>query len=362
MTNIPSEPEFSFGTVGHTSMHHAVRGKWQGPWDQSALPQAERLNAPACNPRKRCGRAIKKPDAFKLCGQCKEILAGDTPVAISPSPQQLPLSGDFQPEYESALVPLGELFVDPAIQRPMQEPWSKKISRNFSPSRFADHPPKVSLRSPERRGPNGEMYHVMDGQHEIDAARRAGYPPQTLVPVHVYHGVTDAQQEATKFLEVNEDRKVVKAISRFPIAVRAGEPRAVALQEALEHYGWRSDSSGSEGGIACVVTLQNLAANPDRLDKVLQTITGAWGIRNGIQQPVIGGLGLIYGRPRSEGKPCKVDVQHMIRRLKTVAPESVIAAGKSSFGGSTSSARSANYIIGEYNKFLRSTPKLDLFP
>jgi hypothetical protein len=131
------------------------------------------------------------------------------------------------------------------------------------------------------------------------------------------------------------------------------------VQEALDHYGWQAKSSGAEGGMACVVQLRRLAADPQVLDQVMQTITGAWGIRGGIQGVIVSGLGRIYSRPRSESKPCEVNVQHMIQRLKTVSPETIIGVSKT-MGRAPAPVKAANCIIGEYNKYLRTSPRLDL--
>jgi hypothetical protein len=368
---------FTYGQVGNEPPVHLIDGDWAGP---DAVPLSKARNTSLCGRPLAHRRKTPPPDS-SICTECQQgtqfragigVLDVSVPAALRGGGQlpdregvvshteTFPVTDEFAPEYEFMRVPLGELFVDPDLQRPEQLPWVKKIAKEFIPARFAEQPPKISERDAQYRGPGGEKYAVMDGQHEVQAARRAGFPPETLVPVHVYRDLT-RQQEAIKFLNVNRGRKVVRGIDAFHVAVQAGDPNAVLVQQGLDHYGWTAKSSGAEGGLAAVVHLQRLASQSAVvLDRVLSTITGAWGNRAGIQGPIVAALGLIYSRARSEGLRVDPDARHMTIKLKTVTPESVLAAARS-IGPGTPTTRAANYIIGEYNKNLRKTPRLDPF-
>jgi hypothetical protein len=381
-------PHWEYGQVGlgSTQIIHLLGKPWDGPeYDARGRNIAlcgrhvSRKRKTAPHPKYvclDCERKAKVIEEHLIAEELELRVPKDEPqpepVAVAPvpaaefrpphpkPPKRLVDASPFDLDYEMTTVPLGTLFVDPDLQRPEQEPWSRKIAMNFSPQRFSQHPPKISERSQKERGPHGERYHIMDGQHEVEAARRAGFAPDTMVPVHLYRGL-NRQQEAEKFLHINIDRRVVRQLARFPVAVVAGDALAVSTNEILEKYGWAAKSSGAEGGIACIVQLQRLAAqSPALLDKVMATITGAWGVRAGIQGPIVSGLGMIYAKARSEGLPCEVSQQHMTHRLKTISPEAVLAASKS-VGLGTAAARAANYIIAQYNKGLRKTPRLDLF-
>jgi hypothetical protein len=78
---------YSYGTIGHTSSHHAFP-PWQGPYDQANLPRAQKLNIPLCDPSKRGGRQIQSPDPDKFCGKCEAVMFG-LPLTV-PSMSALP--------------------------------------------------------------------------------------------------------------------------------------------------------------------------------------------------------------------------------------------------------------------------------
>lgn len=62
-----SEKVYGYGTIGHTSMHHAFLGGF-------AVGKP-----PVCDPAKRGGRIIQNPDPNKMCGRCEAIMFGLDP-------------------------------------------------------------------------------------------------------------------------------------------------------------------------------------------------------------------------------------------------------------------------------------------
>lgn len=327
---------YSYGTVGHTSMHHVILGEWQGPGDQSTWAKREKRNTPLCDRAKRCGRVIKAPDPAKLCGACRQLViqAGNT--------HELPVS-EYSPselqDYAELVVRLGDLSVDPAVQRKEQRTWSREIAADFSWSRFNENPPKVSVRA------DGFM-HIFDGQHEVAAARIAGWPPDTKVKIHAWYGLTK-QQEAEKFGHQHA-RHAVRAIDKFQQFVMAETEPYVTLNRLLLSYGWEVGSAGAEGHFAAVTHLVKLYLKHGLapVDATLQTITTAWGHQpEAAHQAIVTALGAFFAAyPGAE-------VSRMVEKLAPRMPERVQEwANTDPDPGKTCTTR----LKAEYNKGLRN--------
>lgn len=279
---------FSFGEVGHDPPVHAVAGPWKGP---AVTSRADASNVSLCG--KKLSRTRKKqPDPHDLCRKCEGIMSNTPAPTAKPVTTPAPDPTTAQ-DYEVLVVPLGLLFVDraaPGLQRPLQEAWANKIARKFSWARFNENPPKVSSR------PDGR-YHIMDGQHQTEAARISGHGPETLIRVHVWRNL-DYKQESELFGHTNRDRHTVRALDLFAAEVTSGDPEAVALELLLNHYGWKAGSAGREGNFASVTTLRRLykkQRGPEICDRVVATITGAWGHDpDGANRTVVSALGAFY--------------------------------------------------------------------
>jgi hypothetical protein len=292
--------EFSYGEVGHDPPVHAVAGPWQGPVSTS---RADARNVSLCG--KKLSRVRKKqPELHELCRRCEDIMAKPAKPAAKPA-----AGPDATQDYEAIVVPLGSLFVDrsvPGLQRDEQKAWSKKIKTSFSWARFNENPPKVSAR------PDGR-YHIMDGQHQVEAARLAGYGPETQVRVHAWRDL-GYQAEAEIFSHTNTDRHAVRALDVFAGHVTAGRPDAVALDVLLDTYKWKPGSAGKEGNFAAVTTLRRLFAKRDGsqvCDRVIATITAAWDHHpDGANRTVVTALGAFW-----EAYP-QADIERLAQVLK----------------------------------------------
>ena len=278
--------EYSYGEVGHDPPVHAVAGSWQGP---DITSRAEAVNISLCG--KRLSRVRKRqPDVHDLCRRCEQLMTDipRTPLAALTVTSE-PTSAQ---EYEVLTVGLGQLFVDrtPGLQRPEQVNWTKRIAASFSWARFYENPPKVSARGDGR-------YHVMDGQHEVAAARLAGHDPFTAIRVHVWRNLS-SQQEAELFGHTNRDRHAVRALDLFIADVTSGHSDAAALDILLNSYEWKAGSAGREGNFAAVTTLRRLygkPGGPELCEKVVATITRAWDHSpDGANRTVVTALGAFY--------------------------------------------------------------------
>jgi hypothetical protein len=300
--------DFSYGEVGHDPPVHAVAGPWQGPAETS---RADARNVSLCG--KKLSRTRKRPpELHDLCRKCEDIMRRPASKPAAPA-----INPDATQDYEVLVVPLGSLFVDrkvPGLQRPEQEPWSRKIAGAFSWARFNENPPKVSAR------PDGR-YHIMDGQHEVSGARLAGHGPETPVRVHVWRGLA-YQQEAELFGHTNRDRHAVRALDLFIADVTAGIADAVALDVLLDTYKWTAGSSGREGNFAAVTTLRQLYAKrrgPEICDRVVATITAAWDHDpDGANRTVVSALGAFYQKYPNADAARLAHVLHRGRGLRPV--------------------------------------------
>jgi Family of unknown function (DUF6551) len=290
-----STEEYSYGEVGHDPPVHVVTGLWQGP-KQTTRDSA--MNVSLCG--RRLARRIKeRPTRHALCRECEELM---DQAALSPNaPNELPLETcaqapaeleSLRQDYEVLVIQLGQMFVDrsvPGLQRPLQVPRARRMAARFSWARFYENPPKVSAR------PDGR-YHIMDGQHEVEAARIAGSSPDTPVRVHVWRNL-NYQQESEMFGH-NRDRGAVRALDLFASDVTSGHADAVALDVLLNTYKWTAGSAGVEGNIAAVTTIRRIYGKkngPELCEKVIATITKAWGHNSdGAHQAILKVLGAFY--------------------------------------------------------------------
>lgn len=85
------------------------------------------------------------------------------------------------------------------------------------------------------RRADGELY-VVDGQHRLEAARLRGDIPQLPCVVTSYDS---AQEEATAFVAINQQRKPLTRLNLYRAAVAAGEADALAIAGLIERAGLR---------------------------------------------------------------------------------------------------------------------------
>lgn len=290
--------EYSYGTVGHDPPVHVVEGAWQGPAEVS---RPEAANASLCG-KKLCRVRKRRPAQDDLCRKCEDLMTRSKPLPDAPplTPAATPgLTENAPPpeslmhDYEKSIVRMGKVFVDRshAQQRNEQPGWVKEIADNFSWSTFNLNPVALSAR------PDG-TYHIIDGQHRVAGATRAGHGTETPIHAHVWRGLT-FEQEAALFVLLNARRHTVKPLDLFKAQVTAGYEDAFALDALLAMYGWRIGSAGREGNFAAVTTLRkiyNKRGGPDVCDKIIATITKAWGHNSeGAHQIVIKVLAAFWG-------------------------------------------------------------------
>lgn len=153
-------------------------------------------------------------------------------------------------------------------QRALNERWANAIAERFDPDLFA--PIDVTL-------PNGNgVYHVIDGQHRVAAAKKALGEDQ-LIPCHV-HEVTDPAVAADLFSRINRNRKRMSQIEDFRTAVTAGYNDEVAVNKIVNDNGY-TVGFNSLSSISCPAALLNVyrRLGSTVLNQTLHVLSAAYG-------------------------------------------------------------------------------------
>jgi hypothetical protein len=234
---------YGWGTIGHTSMHHAFAGGF------------EVGKAPACDPAKRGGRIIQRPDPDKTCGKCRRL--------VERAEDDRPIEPEFTLDHEVREVPLGLLFVDHGVdpvtgqmlQRPLQPGHPALIPESFEMHRWQRDMPWVSERpgiqeckcAKCQKPVDGQvtrgLYHVTRGQHITIGLRRyimRFYPAKDIagymVPIRHYNFL-DSRNEARLNLEADRDRREHARRTILAVQASAGEATASELSAGLAARG-----------------------------------------------------------------------------------------------------------------------------
>ena len=80
---------------------------------------------------------------------------------------EAPVSFGSAHQIDYKWVPIGETFRPEGLQRPMDESHVERIVANFNDAAFGT--PIISYRDPGNRGPRGQAYAIVAGQHRIES-------------------------------------------------------------------------------------------------------------------------------------------------------------------------------------------------
>lgn len=197
---------------------------------------------------------------------------------------------------------------------------------------------------------------ILDGQTRYTVWRRVGDQSEHL-PAVVYDGL-ELHEEAAMFLALN-DGKVVQAIDKFPVQVRAQEEAAVAVNSVLESRGWRVDRAhgnrpftfSAVTALTKVFSGAGVVPGPraDLVRDVMDVITNAWrGKPNSAHNQIVGGLGVLLAKAGS-----RIDFGSLVERLSQEDPEAIILQAqpiRQALGVKTGAEAVALVIRELYNK------------
>jgi hypothetical protein len=250
---------------------------------------------------------------------------------------------DVRVTYEMVERKIGDLWVDPNVQRSLKKARVGKMAADFQPDALGVL--TTSFRSPKR-------IHVIDGQHRYRAAEAAAYAG--VIQTMEYHGLT-VPEEAALFRLLNSTEKVSR-IDQFLIACVEQDPAAVRLAAFLAATGWSVGSSAAEGRLSAIGSLERIfALSPEAADATLHVLTKAYGHRPAaVQGMLIEGLGRMlakYGRD--------VDLDDLAVRLAKVpgGPDGLIgnARGQALTRTGNLSKQVARVITNLYNQRRRTS-------
>ena len=128
--------------------------------------------------------------------------------------------------------------ISPAYQRNIKEPWLKHIVKNYDESKVN----QVILSSTE----DGK-YHVIDGQHTIEATRIVK-GEHAVLSAKVFCGLTE-KQEADLFYSYNTEKKALAFGDKLRAKYESGDADTVEYIDALNESGmpWGYIKTASRG-------------------------------------------------------------------------------------------------------------------
>lgn len=244
--------------------------------------------------------------------------------------------------YEMVERKVGDLWVDPNVQRGLKKKRVETIAEGFKPHALGVI--TTSYRSPKR-------IHVVDGQHRYRAAEAVAYtgPIQTME----YHGLS-VPEEAALFRLLNATEKVSR-IDQFLISCVEQNPASLALAGFLADAGWTIGTSAGESRISAIASLERVyALSPEAAQATLSVLTAAFGHRpSAVQGSLVEGLGRMlakYGR--------EVDLTVLAKRLAGIpgGPDGLVgnARGQSFTRTGNLSGHVARVITNVYNQRRRT--------
>lgn len=193
---------------------------------------------------------------------------------------------NVQREARLEWVPIEKMRVAEAqiAQRAMNTAWVDKLVAGFNLEEMGT--PTVNLRDGH--------YFIIDGQHRIEALRRLGFENDS-VECWVYEGMSE-QEEAERFLTLNAQLNV-DVFSKFKIAVNAGRPDEVAVNETLLRLGLVATTMDVPGATRAVGTLMKVhhRSGGEVLEQALRMVRDAYG-DPGLVAPVIDGIAHVVAR------------------------------------------------------------------
>jgi hypothetical protein len=182
-------------------------------------------------------------------------------------PQYVEPPKDDRPVYHEK-IPVGRLEVDPSLdaQRIFQRPWANKLASIWNPA--------VLLAAIVSKREDGR-YYLLDGQHSTKVAVDK-HGPDFERHCMVYEGLTRAE-EAALFLAANRDRKAVRPVDNFRVALTAGDELVTRINNEVESCGLTVTGSTSANQIGAVQAVVAVGTKREGLlPKVLNTLAAAW--------------------------------------------------------------------------------------
>jgi hypothetical protein len=165
---------------------------------------------------------------------------------------------------------VGDLHVDPDVQRGFQQQKADRIARSWNQD-------VVGVLVVSRRA-DGTNW-IMEGQHRWAAAASL-FGEEHPLPCEVHVDLTLAQ-EADMFVQINTLRSLPSPYDRFRVSLRAGYPTETAIMQVVESLGLDVGPSAKPEKIGAVTALKRIYEDIGRpgLLNTLSLATTAFGRR-----------------------------------------------------------------------------------
>lgn len=240
---------------------------------------------------------------------------------------------------------VGDLWVDPAVQRSLKKQRVNNMANNFSPDALGVI--TTSWRAANR-------IHIIDGQHRYRAAEAAGYTG--IIQTLEYKGLS-IPEEAALFRELNTTEKVSR-IDQFLVRCVEQDPDAVRLAKFIAAHGLSVATGATSGRISAIASLERVyALSPTAADATLAVLTTAFGATPAAMQgSLIEGLGRMLARYQGE---YDIDLTDLAQRMSKVpgGANGLVgnARGQAFTRTGNLSTQVARVITSLYNQRRRST-------
>jgi hypothetical protein len=246
--------------------------------------------------------------------------------------------------YEMVEVKVGDLWVDPNVQRSLKKARVGRMAVEFNADALGVL--TTSFRSPRR-------IHVIDGQHRYRAAEAAAYSGK--IQTMQYRGLT-VPEEAALFRLLNTTEKVTR-VDQFLVSCVEQNPDAVHLAAIVAEYGWEVSPNTAEGRLTAIGSMERVyAMDPNAAKATLHVLTKAYGRRPAaVQGALLVGLGRMFTKYGIDA----IDLEDLSQRLAKIpgGPDALIgnARGQKLTRTGDLSTQVARIVVDLYNQRRRTT-------
>lgn len=239
---------------------------------------------------------------------------------------------------------VGDLWVDPNVQRSLKKARVGKMATGFNPDAVGVL--TTSFRSATR-------IHIVDGQHRYRAAEAAAY--EGILMTQEYHGLT-IPEEAALFRLLNTTEKVTR-IDQFLVACVEQDPAAVHLAAILSDEGWEVSPNSADGRLTAIASLERVyAMDPNAAKATLHVLTKAYGrTPASVQGSMLVGIGRMIAKYGTHA----INLDDLAQRLAGVpgGPDALIgnARGQKLTRAGDLSTQVARIVTQLYNQRRRTS-------
>lgn len=240
-------------------------------------------------------------------------------------------------------VSIGETFRPEGLQRPMDEAHVNRIVEKWNDAAFGT--PVLSYREHGNRGPRGEAFAIVSGQHRMAAAERVG---KTRVFCAVVYGL-DTAGEARLFID-EDKRKPQDTIQKFHLSRQAGDADANAIWATLMSKGYsipKSIGAWPHNGDILSVRAVTKAYHYGVLALVLDALTAAFD-----RDPAASRAEIIYGLTNIyRFRSATVNSKRLATKIGTLGSGALMIRYRRAQEAAKQDAGwiMANVIVGAYN-------------